>query len=105
MEDTRKALIEAQPQGILSFCITIEKEAASYLKRMQGEVTCILIDGAKRRPRKITKMYRRLTTRKNQPCGVVAGYPYLPDIFNPAVKSEIFPYARLVTGSCSAIIA
>jgi len=61
MEDTRKALIEAQQQGLLSVYITTDKEAASYLKRMQGEVTCIMIDEVKRLPRKITRMYRSYT--------------------------------------------
>ena len=62
IEDTRKALIEAKEQGIHSFCITIDKEAASYLRHMYGEVNYVMIDDVKRLPLKITEIYRRLTT-------------------------------------------
>ncbi|MBI4698589.1 MAG: hypothetical protein HY758_06685 [Nitrospirae bacterium] len=45
-----------------SFCITIDKEAGSYLKLMYGEVNYIVIDDVKKLPNRITEIYRRLTT-------------------------------------------
>ncbi|RJQ56969.1 MAG: hypothetical protein C4526_00280 [Nitrospiraceae bacterium] len=62
IEDTRKALVEAKEQGIYPFCITIDREASSYLKYMYGEVNYIVIDDVKKLPNRITEIYRRLTT-------------------------------------------
>lgn len=62
IEDTRKALIEAKQQGIHSFCITIDKEASSYVPYMYGEVSYLLIDDVRKLPNKITEIYRKLTT-------------------------------------------
>ncbi|MBI4849043.1 MAG: hypothetical protein HY808_10805 [Nitrospirae bacterium] len=62
IEDTRKALIEAKEFGIHSFCITIDREASSYLKRMYGEVNYTVIDDVRKLPHRITEIYRRLAT-------------------------------------------
>lgn len=62
IEDTRRALVEAKDRGIHSFCITIDKEASSYLPHMYGEVNYIFIDDVRKLPNRITEIYRRLTT-------------------------------------------
>jgi nitric oxide reductase NorD protein len=62
IEDTRRALLEAREQGIHPFCITIDKEAQSYLPHMYGEVNYIFIDDVRKLPNRITEIYRRLTT-------------------------------------------
>ncbi|MBI5640572.1 MAG: hypothetical protein HZA17_09120 [Nitrospirae bacterium] len=62
IEDTRRALTEAREQGIHPFCITIDREAGSYLRHMYGEVNYIVIDDVKKLPNRITEIYRRLTT-------------------------------------------
>ncbi len=62
IEDTRRALIEAKEQGIHPFCITIDREAQSYLPHLFGEVNYIFIDDVLKLPSKITEIYRRLTT-------------------------------------------
>jgi nitric oxide reductase NorD protein len=62
IEDTRKALMECREQGIHPFCITIDKEAQSYLPHMYGEVNYIFIDDVRKLPNRITEIYRRLTT-------------------------------------------
>jgi nitric oxide reductase NorD protein len=62
IEDTRKALLEAREQGIHPFCITIDKEAQSYLPHMYGEVNYIFIDDVRKLPNRITEIYRRLTS-------------------------------------------
>ncbi|MBI5211922.1 MAG: hypothetical protein HY957_00925 [Nitrospirae bacterium] len=61
IEDTRKALIETKEYGIHPFCVTIDREAQSYLPHMFGEVNYIFIDDVKKLPNKITDVYRRLT--------------------------------------------
>lgn len=60
IEDTRKALIEAKENGIYPFCITIDKEAQSYLPYMFSG-NYIFIDDVKKLPLKITDIYRKLT--------------------------------------------
>lgn len=62
IEDTRKSLIEAREKGIHPFCITIDKEARSYLPHMYGEANYTVIDDVRKLPDKITEIYRRLTT-------------------------------------------
>ena len=61
IEDTRKALIEARERGIHPFCVTIDKEARSYLPHMYGAANYILIDDVKKLPSRITDIYRRIT--------------------------------------------
>ncbi len=62
IEDTRKALIEAKQEGIQPFCITIDREASSYLPHMFGEVSYVVLDDVRKLPNKITEIYRKLTT-------------------------------------------
>lgn len=62
IEDTRKALTEAKEQGVQPFCITIDKEASSYLPHLFGEVNYIVLDDVRKLPNKITDIYRKLTT-------------------------------------------
>ncbi|NJD54824.1 MAG: VWA domain-containing protein [Nitrospirae bacterium] len=61
IEDTRKALIEAKEQGVHSFCITIDREAGSYIRHMYGAVNYAVIDDVRQLPHRITEIYRRLT--------------------------------------------
>ncbi len=62
IEDTRRALIESKEKGIHPFCITIDKEARSYLPHMYGEANYILRDDVRKLPDRITEIYRRITT-------------------------------------------
>jgi nitric oxide reductase NorD protein len=62
IEDTRQALIEAHRTGIKSFCITIDREARSYLPHMYGPVNWTLVDDVRRLPLKVADIYRRLTS-------------------------------------------
>ncbi len=61
VEDTRKALMEARERGFHPFCITIDKEARSYLPHMYGAANYILIDNVSKLPGRIPEIYRRLT--------------------------------------------
>jgi nitric oxide reductase NorD protein len=62
IEDTRRALLEAQRAGIRPFCITIDHEARDYLPRLYGPANWTLVDNVERLPLKVADIYRRLTT-------------------------------------------
>ena len=62
IEDTRKALQEAQRGGIHPFCITIDHEARDYLPHMYGAVNWVLVEEVRRLPLKVADIYRKLTT-------------------------------------------
>ncbi len=63
IEDTRKALLEAQAIGIKPFCITIDSEAQDYLPHLFGENGYVMLDDVGELPKKVAAVYRRLTTR------------------------------------------
>ena len=62
IEDTRQALIEAKRAGVHAFCITIDRDAASYLPHMYGAVNYTVVEDVARLPLKVAEVYRRLTT-------------------------------------------
>ncbi len=61
IEDTRKALLEAKGLGIHAFCITIDREAQTYLPHLFGAGRYIFIDDVRKLPARITGIYRNLT--------------------------------------------
>ncbi len=61
VEDTRRALQEAREQGIRSYCITIDRQGADYLKHMMGPASYTVLDDVKKLPLKVADIYRRLT--------------------------------------------
>ncbi len=61
LEDTKMALREARMQGVEPFCITVDREADGYLRRMYGEVRFLVIDRAAALPERLPRMYQRLT--------------------------------------------
>lgn len=63
IEDTRKALQEAQRSGVHPFCITIDQEARDYLPHLYGAVNYTVVDEVRKLPLKVTDIYRRLTHR------------------------------------------
>lgn len=62
IEDTRHALLEVKRGGIHPFCITIDKEAQSYLPHMYGASNFTVVDEVHKLPYKVADIYRRLTT-------------------------------------------
>ena len=62
IEDTRHALLEAKAAGIHPFCITIDKQAHSYMGHMYGEVNYIFVDEVRKLPLRLPEIYRVLTT-------------------------------------------
>ncbi|BCA54673.1 hypothetical protein W02_18130 [Nitrospira sp. KM1] len=61
LEDTKVALREARQSGIDTFCVTIDREADQYLRRMYGEVRYTVIDRIESLPARLPLIYQRLT--------------------------------------------
>jgi hypothetical protein len=61
LEDTRKALQEARHRHIDPFCVTIDREADAYLRRMYGDIQFAVIDRTESLPAKLPTVYHRLT--------------------------------------------
>jgi len=61
IEDTRQALQEARRQGIRSYCVTIDRHGADYLRHMYGPAAYTVLDDVHKLPLKLAEIYRRLT--------------------------------------------
>jgi nitric oxide reductase NorD protein len=61
IEDTRRALQEARRQGVRSYCITIDRHGADYLKHMVGPAGYTVLDDVRKLPLKVADIYRKLT--------------------------------------------
>jgi nitric oxide reductase NorD protein len=61
LEDTKTALREARQRGINPFCVTIDREADLYMRRMYGDVQFAVIDRVESLPSRLPRMYHRLT--------------------------------------------
>jgi nitric oxide reductase activation protein len=61
LEDTRMALREAQSRGIEPVCITVDREADAYLRRMYGDIRFVVVDRVEGLPEKLPRIYHRLT--------------------------------------------
>lgn len=61
VEDTRQAVMEARKQGLLPFCITIDREAGDYLPYMFGANGYTLIRQPQQLPLRLPQLYRQLT--------------------------------------------
>ncbi|MGH7235786.1 MAG: nitric oxide reductase activation protein NorD, partial [Nitrospiraceae bacterium] len=61
LEDTKMALREARLCGIDPFCITVDRGADDYLRRMYGDVRFLIIDRAEALPERLPRVYRQLT--------------------------------------------
>jgi hypothetical protein len=61
IHDTHKALLEAKRQGIVPFCLTVDRYGHDYLKQMCQDIGYAVVPDIEALPRKITTLYRRLT--------------------------------------------
>jgi hypothetical protein len=61
LEDTKSALREARQRGIEAFCVTIDREAESYLRPLYAETRYCVIDSVEALPTRLPRMYRQLT--------------------------------------------
>lgn len=61
VEDTRQAVVEARRQGLIPFCITIDRQAGDYLPYMFGAHGYTLIRQPEQLPLRLPQLYRQLT--------------------------------------------
>jgi len=61
LEDTKAALRQARQRGVHPFCITIDREADGYVRRMYGDVQFAVIDHIEDLPKRLPRIYQRLT--------------------------------------------
>ncbi len=61
LEDTKAALREARQRGLHPFCITIDREADGYVRRMYGDVQFAVIDHLEALPMRLPRIYQHLT--------------------------------------------
>ena len=63
VEDTARALVEAQQKGIETFCITVDKSGHDYLKKMCPDARYLVLDEIEDLPEQLSKVYTALTGR------------------------------------------
>jgi nitric oxide reductase NorD protein len=61
VEDTRQAVLEARRAGLVPFCVTIDDEGADYLPHMFGAGHFVVIREPSELPRRLPRLYARLT--------------------------------------------
>ena len=62
LEDTKAALREARQRGVNLFCITIDREADVYVRKMYGDVQFAVIDRLEALPERLPRICQSLTT-------------------------------------------
>ncbi len=60
--DTKKAVEELYTNGVLSYCLTLDPNADSYVKRIFGESNYTIIDNVDRLPEKLPTLFASLTS-------------------------------------------
>ena len=60
--DTRKAVDELAAKGILTYCLTLDPNADSYVKRIFGENHYTIVDHVDRLPEKLPTLFASLTS-------------------------------------------
>ena len=63
LQDTAKALTEAQSKGVEVFCVTVDKSGNDYLKRMCPPSRYLIIDEIEDLPEKLSTVYQTLSGR------------------------------------------
>jgi nitric oxide reductase NorD protein len=61
VNDTHQALVEAHKQGIVPFCLTVDKSGHDYLKAMCGDMGYEVLTDIQSLPKRLPELYRRLT--------------------------------------------
>ena len=63
LQDTAKALTEAQNKGVEVFCVTVDKSGNDYLKRMCPPSRYLIIEEIEDLPEQLSTVYQTLTGR------------------------------------------
>lgn len=61
IQDTARAIREAEDRNIVTFCITVDQSGHDYLRRMCVEDRYLVIDEIESLPSELSKIYQRLT--------------------------------------------
>ena len=61
IHDTHTALVEAKRDGIVPFCLTVDRYGHDYLKQMCQDIAYAVVPDIESLPSRITTLYRRLT--------------------------------------------
>jgi hypothetical protein len=61
VHDTHMALVEARRQGMVPFCLTVDKAGHDYLKAMCGDMGYEVLADLQSLPRRLPELYKRLT--------------------------------------------
>ena len=61
VQDTAKALREAESQGVETFCVTVDRAGHDYLRRMCADNRYMVIEETAELPEALQKAYRQLT--------------------------------------------
>ncbi len=61
IEDTRVAVVEARNRGVVPFCVTIDREGASYLPHLFGPAGFAVIRQPDELPARLPMFYAQLT--------------------------------------------
>ncbi|HPQ94572.1 MAG: nitric oxide reductase activation protein NorD [Thiothrix sp.] len=59
--DARKAVEELYPQGVLSYCLTLDRDADEYVKRIFGQGRYTIVDHVERLPEQLPLLFASLT--------------------------------------------
>ncbi len=62
VHDTRMALMEAKREGIVPFCLTVDKQGHDYLKVMMDDFNYEILPDVSMLPQRLLMLYQRLTT-------------------------------------------
>jgi outer membrane protein assembly factor BamE (lipoprotein component of BamABCDE complex) len=62
VQDTAKALHEAQEKGVETFCVTVDRSGHDYLQRMCPDERYLVIDEVEDLPEALSKVYQALTS-------------------------------------------
>ncbi len=63
IEDTRQAVAEARLQGLMPFCLTVDREAPAYLPTIFGPGGFAVLSGPELLPTVLVEVLRSLVTR------------------------------------------
>ena len=61
VHDTKQALLEAKREGILPFCLTVDKAGHDYMKTMMHDMSYEVLHDVRSLPQRLPDLYRRLT--------------------------------------------
>jgi len=61
VHDTKQALVEARRDGIVPFCLTVDKAGHDYMKTMMEDMSYEVLHDIKLLPTRLPQLYQKLT--------------------------------------------